>query len=387
MKKCPSYLLSRAIDDETFPELLKYFTLKITDVEEYPPEVIRVGDKVFGTLGNFSIITGKPKSGKTFNVSAIAAAALSHRRVLNYEVTLPPDRQMLLYIDTEQARPHCRTVIRRIYKMAGISKKDDSCLMFCPLREMNDTMRIAFIEKCLKENPTIGLVIIDGIRDLLKDVNSQMESNFVVNKLMEWTAFYDNHIVGVLHLNKNDDNTRGTLGTETNNKAESTMLTSLVINSSTLRFKVSCEMSRSEPFETFFFYLDSNHLPQVDENYGAIKKRKTVLSDITASQHRAALDAAFASGNITSHSMLVQALEQGYKGIGLKRGRTWLVSVQKMMTMDGVISESVNERNQSVYHYHPQMINTITEPCDLKALDADGNGESEEVMDADESDD
>ena len=143
------------------------------------------------------------------------------------------------------------------------------------------------------------------------------------------------------------------------------MLTSLVLNSNTLRFKVSCEMSRSEPFEAFYFYLDSNHLPQVDMNYGAIKKKKTTLNDITASQHRAALDAAFAGGSITSHSSLVQALEQGYKSIGLKRGRTWLVSVQKMMTADGVLSESQNEQNVSVYHYHPQNLNTITDPCQL----------------------
>ena len=377
MKKCPSYLLNRAVDDETFPELLKYFTMKITDVEDYPPEVIRVDDKIFGTLGNFSIITGKPKSGKTFNVSAIAAAAISGKLVLNYTVTLPADRKMVLYIDTEQARPHCRTVIRRIYKMAGMTAKDKSNLMFCPLREMNDVMRIAFIEKCLKDFPTIGLVIIDGIRDLLKDINSQVESNLVINKLMEWTAFYDNHIVGVIHLNKNDDNTRGTLGTESNNKAESTMLTSLVANSNTLRFKVSCEMSRSEPFESFFFYLDSNHLPQVDVNYGAIKKKKTSLGEITASQHREALDTAFASGSITSHNSLVQALERGYQAIELKRGRTWLVSVQKMMTADGVISESVNDQNVAVYHYHPQNLNTITEPRLLEFSETDESDESD----------
>lgn len=378
MKKCPSYLLNRAIDDETFPELLKYFTMKITDVEDYPPEVIKVDDKVFGTLGNFSIITGKPKSGKTFNVSAIAAAAISGKLVLNYTVTLPADRKMVLYIDTEQARPHCRTVIRRIYKMAGMTIKDKSNLMFCPLREMNDVMRIAFIEKCLKDFPTIGLVIIDGIRDLLKDINSQVESNMVINKLMEWTAFYDNHIVGVIHLNKNDDNTRGTLGTESNNKAESTMLTSLVANSNTLRFKVSCEMSRSEPFESFFFYLDSNHLPQVDVNYGAIKKKKTSLNEITATRHREALDAAFAHGSITSHNSLVQALEHGYQAIGLKRGRTWLVSVQKMMTADGVITESINDQNVAVYHYHPQMINTISEPGMQQFCEQDETDESVE---------
>lgn len=357
MKKCPSYLLTRAIDDETFPELLKYFTMDITDVEEYPPEVIKLGDKIFGTLGNFSIITGKPKCGKTFNVSAIAAAAISGKTVLNYSVTLPPDRKMVLYIDTEQARPHCRAVIRRIYKMAGMTKNDKINMKFCPLREMNDTMRVAFIEKCLREFPNIGLVIIDGIRDLLKDINSQLESNYVVNKLMEWSASYDIHIVGVIHLNKNDDNTRGTLGTETNNKAETTLVTSEVENCNTLRFMVSCEMSRSEPFGSFFFYIDSNNLPKVDETYGAIKKKKITIGDITVSQHKAALDVAFADGSITSHDNLVAALKQGYQSIGINRGRTTLVRIQNMMTADGIITESVNEHNVSVYHYNPQRMN------------------------------
>ena len=164
------------------------------------------------------------------------------------------------------------------------------------------------------------------------------------------------------------------------------MLTSLVVNTNTLRFKVSCEMSRSEPFETFFFYLDANHLPQVDVQYGAIKKRKTTLNDITASQHRAALDAAFAHGSITSHSSLVQALEHGYKSIGLKRGRTWLVSVQKMMTADGVITESVNEQFVSVYHYHSNMINTITEPSDLLFKESDMQADSEPSGDSNDDD-
>ena len=41
------------------------------------PEVLMVGDSTFGTLGNFSVSIGKAKSKKTFNVSAIVAAALS----------------------------------------------------------------------------------------------------------------------------------------------------------------------------------------------------------------------------------------------------------------------------------------------------------------------
>lgn len=365
MKKRPSHLLSHPVDAETFPELVKYFTMRITDIEEYPPEVIRVDDKVVGTLGNFSIITGKAKSGKTFNVSAIAAAAICNMKVLSYTVTLPEDRKTLLYIDTEQARTHCMAVIKRICKMAGIEDSEPTNLMFFALREMNDLMRVDFIERCLEEYPTIGLVIIDGIRDLLKDINSQLETNNVINKLMEWSAAYDIHIVGVLHQNKNDDNTRGNLGTETNNKSESTLLTSLVVSGNVRRFQVSCEMSRGEPFDAFFFYLDSDHLPCLDLNFGALKKKKKTLKDITVAQHRAALDKAFAGGSVTSHSRLVEALEEGYRSIGLKRGRTWLVSVQKMMTMAGIITESENEENVSVYHYHPQMLTSESQTGEL----------------------
>lgn len=37
---------------------------------------------------------------------------------------------------------------------------------------------------------------------------------------MRWSSYYELHIHTVLHLNKGDDNTRGHIGTELNNKAE-----------------------------------------------------------------------------------------------------------------------------------------------------------------------
>ena len=42
------------------------------------PEVLFCNGSVIGTLGNFSASTGKAKSKKTFNVSAILAAALTN---------------------------------------------------------------------------------------------------------------------------------------------------------------------------------------------------------------------------------------------------------------------------------------------------------------------
>ena len=69
----------------------------------------------------------------------------------------------------------------------------------------------------------IGLVIIDGIRDLMYDINSPSESSELINLLMRWSSEYNLHIHTVLHLNKGDDNTRGHIGTELNNKAETVL--------------------------------------------------------------------------------------------------------------------------------------------------------------------
>ena len=56
---------------------------------EQEPEVLKIGEVAIGTLGNFSASIGKAKSKKTFNVSAMVAAALSGKEVLNYTTDFP----------------------------------------------------------------------------------------------------------------------------------------------------------------------------------------------------------------------------------------------------------------------------------------------------------
>ena len=75
----------------------------------------------------------------------------------------------------------------------------------------------------LENMPDVGLLIIDGIRDLMYDINSPSESTDLINLLMRWSSGYNLHIHTVLHLNKGDDNTRGHIGTELNNKAETVL--------------------------------------------------------------------------------------------------------------------------------------------------------------------
>lgn len=60
--------------------------LDLSEDHERAPEILKVhGGSVIGTLGNFSASIGKAKSKKTFNVSAIVAAALKNGTVLQVE--------------------------------------------------------------------------------------------------------------------------------------------------------------------------------------------------------------------------------------------------------------------------------------------------------------
>lgn len=63
--------------------------LSLEKVYEQEPEVLKIGGVAIGTLGNFSASIGKAKSKKTFNVSAMVAAALSGKEILNYTTDFP----------------------------------------------------------------------------------------------------------------------------------------------------------------------------------------------------------------------------------------------------------------------------------------------------------
>ena len=78
-----------AMTKEDFAALWKTIRLKVTDTYEVPPEILWVNGSTIGTLGNFSASTGKAKSKKTFNISAIVAAALKNDEVLKYSAKIP----------------------------------------------------------------------------------------------------------------------------------------------------------------------------------------------------------------------------------------------------------------------------------------------------------
>ena len=246
----------REISDEQAAILWQASRLSLSAKYEEAPEILKVKGSVIGTLGNFSASIGKAKSKKTFNVSAIVAAALKNGTVLRYAAELPETKRKVLYVDTEQSSHHCLKVMGRIMQMAGLpDDRDDENLEFLALRKYTPEQRIRIVEHAIYHTPNIGLVVIDGIRDMVYDINSPAESTHIISKLMQWTDDRQIHIHTILHQNKGDENARGHIGTELNNKAETVLLVEKDKSCGDIS-KVSAMHIRAVDFEPFAFRIN-----------------------------------------------------------------------------------------------------------------------------------
>ena len=161
--------------------------IRVTDKFSLPPIVLRVDDGVIGTLGNFSVSTGKAKAKKTFNVSALVASALADGQVLEYQACFPESKRTILYFDTEQSPYHCQLVMQRILRLSGLpTDREPKHLQFSHLRAVADpNERREIIRYAIYHTPNVGLVVIDGIRDLMLDINNSSEATRLVGDLMQ----------------------------------------------------------------------------------------------------------------------------------------------------------------------------------------------------------
>ena len=118
------------------------------------------------TLGNFSMIIGKAKSKKTFLIGTVAAAAITGREMIDtIQGTLSEGKRKVLYFDTEQSKYHVNRTIKRITRLSEMVNPEN--FIAYGLRKYKPAVRLKLIEKALYMHTDVGLVFIDGGRDLL----------------------------------------------------------------------------------------------------------------------------------------------------------------------------------------------------------------------------
>jgi len=250
-----------------------------TEIISYPPVALSLGEHTIntksglktypipiGTYGNFSFVQAPPKTKKTFFISLLASVYLSGKNRFGGDIQGHKEDRCLIHFDTEQGKWHSQRVFKRVLDMND--GKDVGCYHTFGLRTVGYKTRLGFIEYYLKykiEKGKVGLVVIDGIADLVSDVNNLEESNKVVQKIMEWSAKFDCHIITVIHSNFGSSKPTGHLGSLLEKKCESQI--ELELNTvHTEQVTVKCKRSRGYSFETFSFKINDIGLPEVVGN-------------------------------------------------------------------------------------------------------------------------
>ena len=200
------------------PQMLLLEQLRITPEKELPKMdfLFRLFGKPCFPRRELVAITGKAKSGKTF-VTSMLMACCQVSDVLSFHRE-PESPLRLLWYDTEQSDESTQDSLRnRVRRMADGGGKlfDIFNVRGVPWKERRDLLCEA-VMRCKPD-----LVIVDGIRDLVNDINDGVLAQEVMEELMHLATEHDCCIVCVLHQNKSgeDRNLRGWIGTELMNKA------------------------------------------------------------------------------------------------------------------------------------------------------------------------
>ena len=210
------------------------------------------------------------------------------------------------------------------------------------------------MREAIYRTENIGLVVIDGIRDMVHDINNPGESTTVISYLMTWTGERNIHIHTILHQNKGDENARGHIGTELSNKAETVLQVEKDENNPDIS-KVKAAHIRAVDFEPFAFRINDNALPEIVDDYvfqQPKQDRNFSLTELTEQQHREALENGFGKQVVQGYSNVIAALKQGYASIGYERGRNVLVSLNKFLVNKRmIVKEGKGYRYNPDFHY------------------------------------
>lgn len=262
--------LKHAGEDTTLSTLmLQLEQLRITPDKQLPKMefLFRVNGKPCFPRKELVAITGKAKSGKTF-VSSMLIACCQMRDVLFFHREQEQPLRVLWY-DTEQSDESTQDILKnRILKMVVPSqspslfdKPSPPCLLDIfnvRITEWKER-RSLLLEAVRMCSP--DLVIIDGVRDLVNDINDGVLAQEVMEELMKLASDNQCCIACVLHQNKSgeDHNLRGWIGTELTNKAFEIYTCEKLPHRI---FKFEQDNSRKYDWDQkFYFTVNENGLP------------------------------------------------------------------------------------------------------------------------------
>lgn len=223
------------------------------DDMQIPPDevVLRYNGVDIGNRGNILVITGRAKSRKSVVASAMMSA-LQKGRFLGFEraADKPPK---ILHVDTEQGIGHYIKSVRRVLKDAGLNNRPNNYTsLWC--RDAEIDFRRDFIQFSLEQNEP-DVLVIDGVTDMIFDINSQEEAQRLGQLLMTWSTQFKCLVIVVIHVTKSNNNMTGAIGTVLEKKCQTAIGVRKEEDDETIS-TVGCLYSRDEGFPQFAITFD-----------------------------------------------------------------------------------------------------------------------------------
>ena len=214
------------------PELIQLDTYRVTPHGQFAEEefLIRLKGQPCFPRKDLTSIAGQAKSGKTNLIAMLLACCTrpaEDRHVLNMQ-RIQEAPLKVMWIDTEQSQKSTQNIlVHRIAKMLQEGKEEEGQPSDFPeelffvfnLRPALIEDRYDLLAEAVEAYKP-DLVVIDNIRDLVKDINDGVQAQTLIEGLMHMAEQYNCNITTVIHQNRSADNRglRGWLGTELMNK-------------------------------------------------------------------------------------------------------------------------------------------------------------------------
>jgi hypothetical protein len=249
------------------PEMLRLDGYRLTSETDVPEEefLFRHFGKPCFPRKELTSIAGPAKSGKTFFTSMVMACCIRQQVMSLERVRKEPLRVM--WYDTEQSRNTTKEILaKRIGRMIGHTDPtgrefpDEQFFVFnvraASIKERRELLGVAVATY----RP--DLVILDGISDLLTDINDGPRATELMEELLQLAETYNCNITAIIHLNRTGDknNLRGWLGTVMLQKSFEVFNCSQVSQTETL----SVEQSVSRKYrclDTLYYEIDQEGIP------------------------------------------------------------------------------------------------------------------------------
>lgn len=197
---------------------------------EPPPlrTIYSLKECTISTPGNLTAISAAIKAGKSAVIGAMLASVMTKGRdgdMLGF-TSRNPKGHALLHFDSEQSPEDHWHAVDRSLKRAGLASPPPWFYSYCLTGFGCEKAWECVQQAARTATATHGgmhSILIDGVADLVHNVNDPSECNDFVASLHDMAIKSDCPIIGIIHTNPGSDKTRGHLGSQLERKAETNL--------------------------------------------------------------------------------------------------------------------------------------------------------------------